>query len=271
MTNAVFSSSISDPMHWRHCLIVNSGSKIYGFIDGENGGYNINGVSNAAILPTANQADIMIGHPLTNWYPYDLLNTGPSVGAAGMGSVNQPINMNFQLSELRFYNYAPTRNQIRSLANNNYISASLYQNNVAGNVFYKNHQIVVSSPLPKYHSGSGIFGDKFDIRYRGTHTIYENQVFVRLPKEQCNVSMNPSATFRLQNDGTFDPCRLPMQKDIPPGEQIKHMFLSGTASPYITSIGLYNEHAQLLALGKLAQPILKRDDIDMHFLLRWDY
>ena len=41
--------------------------------------------------------------------------------------------------------------------------------------------------------------------------------------------------------------------------------------PYITTIGLYNDKSQLLAIGKLSQPIQKRDDIDMNFIVRWDY
>ena len=41
--------------------------------------------------------------------------------------------------------------------------------------------------------------------------------------------------------------------------------------PYITSIGLYNDKSQLLAVGKLSQAIQKRDDIDMNFVVRWDY
>jgi hypothetical protein len=49
------------------------------------------------------------------------------------------------------------------------------------------------------------------------------------------------------------------------------MFVSGTAVPYITTIGLYNDQAQLLAVGKMAEPIQKRNDIDMNFILRWDY
>ena len=49
------------------------------------------------------------------------------------------------------------------------------------------------------------------------------------------------------------------------------MFVSGTAYPYITTVGLYNEQAQLLAVGKLAEPLQKRDDIDMNIVLRWDY
>jgi len=49
------------------------------------------------------------------------------------------------------------------------------------------------------------------------------------------------------------------------------MFLSGTALPYITTIGLYNDDAQLLAIGKPSQAIQKRDDVDMNFIVRWDY
>ena len=48
-------------------------------------------------------------------------------------------------------------------------------------------------------------------------------------------------------------------------------FVSGSDfSPYITTIGLYNESGQLLAMGKLAQPIKKRNDVDMNFLIRLD-
>jgi hypothetical protein len=45
---------------------------------------------------------------------------------------------------------------------------------------------------------------------------------------------------------------------------------SSTFSPYITTIGLYNDAGQLLAIGKLAQPIRKRSDVDMNFLIRLD-
>ena len=34
---------------------------------------------------------------------------------------------------------------------------------------------------------------------------------------------------------------------------------------------IYNDDAQMLAVAKLAQPIQKRDDVDMNFVVRWDY
>jgi hypothetical protein len=45
---------------------------------------------------------------------------------------------------------------------------------------------------------------------------------------------------------------------------------SSTFAPYITTIGLYDDFGRLLAIGKLAQPIKKRNDVDMNFLVRID-
>jgi hypothetical protein len=47
--------------------------------------------------------------------------------------------------------------------------------------------------------------------------------------------------------------------------------VSGTLVPYITSIGLYNDQAQLLAVAKLATPVQKRNDVDTNFIIRYDF
>ena len=182
-----------------------------------------------------------------------------------------------EIAEVRMYDYAVTENNMRSLANQNFYSASLYQTSVAGNSFYRNGQIVVSSPLPKYNnifvSSSNENPGIFNIQYKGTHTIYENEVMIRVPKAACNISVNPSATFR---PGTGDPnnCNVDggnSEKFNTPGDFRKTMFLSGSALPYVTTIGLYNDKAQLLAVGKLAEAVQKRNDVDMNFIVRWDY
>jgi hypothetical protein len=169
------------------------------------------------------------------------------------------------------YDYAVSDEGISSLANNNYESGSCYQTNVVGNVFHRNGQIVTSSPLPKHNTGSGTFGSErtWDVKWRGTHTIYENQVFVRVPKDTLNVTINPSSTYIPATDGG-DVCTK-NQTNLLPGEVRKDLFISGTLKPYVTTIGLYDDQSQLLAVGKLAQPIQKRDDIDMNFIVRWDY
>ncbi len=179
----------------------------------------------------------------------------------------------YYLSEIRMYAYGLNQTAITSLAGRDYVSGSLFQTNVAGNVFYRNGQMVVSSPMPKYNTGSGTFGDtgsseNWDVKYKGQHTIYENQAFVRVPADLCNVPMNPTATYTPPTSG--DVCTANDSNTLP-GEFRKRMFVSGTALPYVTTIGLYDDDARLLAIGKCAQPIQKRSDVDMNFVVRWDY
>ena len=54
-------------------------------------------------------------------------------------------------------------------------------------------------------------------------------------------------------------------------DETYYSFVTGsTFAPYITTVGLYNDAGQLLAVAKLAQPIRKRSDVDMNFLIRID-
>ena len=41
-------------------------------------------------------------------------------------------------------------------------------------------------------------------------------------------------------------------------------------NPYITSIGLYNDEKELLAVGKLSRPIKKPKEYDISFTVRFD-
>ena len=41
-------------------------------------------------------------------------------------------------------------------------------------------------------------------------------------------------------------------------------------SPYISTLGLYNDQLELLAIAKLAQPLKKPQDSDLTFIVRMD-
>ncbi len=176
------------------------------------------------------------------------------------GSTNTAFSQSLSgsLDEVRIYNQPLNETAIKSLANTHYLSASCYQTSVAGNVFYKTGQSIISSVLPKHFNALGDGGNIISgsnpwvVRYQGTHTIWENEVLVEVPAGTFNVTMNPTALAKANTD------------------RLKHAF-TGSLTPYITTIGLYNDNAQLLAIGKLAQPIIKRSDVDMNFIVRWDY
>ena len=169
------------------------------------------------------------------------------------------------LDEIRIYNEALPAKAIASLANNHYISSSAYQTKVAGNIFYAHGLIYVSSNLPKYkymltgHTGSMSYGNNseygFNLDLKGAHTIYENQVTCRLKSSDFNLSMNP--TLRLDNNAN--------------SSQLKGFTSSSSFHPYVTQIGLYNDAGEMLAIGKLASPLRRRNDINQNIIVRWDY
>ena len=229
---------------WQHVCIRNSASLCQMFINGNTAG------TTSGSLPeniTANDGDIIIGNFISG---------------------SQSTSNSLYIAELRMYDYAASNNEISSLANRHYLSGSLFQTNAAGNVFYRNGEMVITSPMSKYNTGSGAFENTFDVSYKGTHTIYENEVLVRVPKDQMNVSMNPTATFTPATNKILSQAE---ESNALPGDHRKSMFTSNQVNPYITTIGLYNDKSQLLAVSKLAQPVQKRDDIDMNFIVRWDY
>ena len=84
--------------------------------------------------------------------------------------------------------------------------------------------------------------------------IYEHEFQCHIEEHEFNYSTNQSL---LANDED-NPYRLE-------GFTSESFF-----SPYITTIGLYNEAYELLAIAKLAQPVRCSDNTDTTFVVRYD-
>ena len=89
--------------------------------------------------------------------------------------------------------------------------------------------------------------------FESTMTIYESQYKCTLLENEFNYSLNPSVISGSSNGGT------PLD------------FVTGSYfEPYITTVGLYNNAKQLLAIGKLAQPLQSSDVTDTTILVNLD-
>ena len=155
------------------------------------------------------------------------------------------------LDEVRMYNKGLTTSQIQTLANSS--SMQMYQTAVVGNVFYKNGTFVVSAPDAKYNK---LFSNTFTVKYRSTHTIYEYETLVRIKKGSFNLSQNPTILKSPNSDLIID--------------DATGSLANGSLFPYATSVGLYNDKAELLAVAKLNQPLMMRDDVDINILVKWN-
>jgi len=264
-------SSAAEP-GWKHIVCQKSASVLQIYIDGK---------LNKEINDNAIDSHIKNNSPLF----FGASATSGSTLARDMNNYGSPIiditrahafeGLTGSLDEIRFFNDALNSESIMSLADNDMRTGSLYQTNVVGNVFYRNGQVVTSGLLPHHsrigHEDLSTNSDRVNTRleYRGTHTIYENEVLCRVPLDEFNVSINPTATYQPPQGTNKELCKDGRAK-AGAGEFILPEF-SASLKPYITSIGLYDDKMQMLAVGKLSQPIQKRDDIDMNFIVRWDY
>lgn len=89
--------------------------------------------------------------------------------------------------------------------------------------------------------------------FDSTITLYETQYKCTLRENEFNFSQNPTLITGSSNTGTL------------------YGFATGSYfTPYITTIGLYNNDKELLAVAKLAQPLHVSDTTDTSIMVNLD-
>ena len=141
--------------------------------------------------------------------------------------------------------------------------------NVKGNIFYDRGMIVLTKDVV---SGSTL--SDFDLRFRSTKTIHENEVFLSVYQSEFNTSTNPTAVDADGNMKAYG-----FQSSINPNvfggfdEYDYSSSIDPTGSyiaPYITTIGLYDDENNMVVVAKLPQPVKSLPDYPVNFIVRFD-
>ena len=82
------------------------------------------------------------------------------------------------------------------------------------------------------------------------HTIYEKVVKCTVKNYEINFSYNPSMLIS--------------------GSSVKYFVTGSDFHPYITTVGLYNDSNDLLAVGKFGQPVPMPTETDISFIIKMD-
>ena len=171
-----------------------------------------------------------------------------------------------------------------------------------GNVFYNQGLIVLTR-----ESAAKLQND-WKLDYKSTQTIYEHEYLLIVNEDEFNVSQNPTAVVelgRVDEYVTGSDGKIYKTTPVPGTKYIKkksilengnildyrftsvhdgttlagfeHYDLSGSVdstgsflSPFITTIGLYDDNCDLVAVAKLPQPIKSEPDIPVNFIIRFD-
>ena len=113
-----------------------------------------------------------------------------------------------------------------------------------------------------------------NIEFQNTLTIYESQYKCTFNPNEFNLSQNPSIITGSCTTGSLEKPSpgVEVLTTIPDGEEGK-MYNFATSSyfePYITTVGLYNSFNELVAVGKLSQPLQSSNVTDTTILVNLD-
>lgn len=145
-------------------------------------------------------------------------------------------------------------------------------NGYAGNIIYQHGLVILSKDNTagggKY--GSGIYGTdtygadanpfiqnlitstNITCSFSSSFTIFETQYKCTIDTSEFNFSQNPSLLSNSTSGQVYD-------------------FVTGSYfNPYVTTVGLYNENQELLAVGKLSKPLPTNNTTDLTVLINID-
>jgi hypothetical protein len=170
-----------------------------------------------------------------------------------------------------------------------------------GNVFYNQGLIVFTRNL------SSILRYNWNVSFKSTKTIYENEYLLIVNQDEFNVSTNPSAVVNVGKETEFvtgsdgkikqvvtNPGVSYIRKytELSNGTPLDYRYVGSIGNnkggfeqayvsssidttgsfltPMITTIGLYDDDLNLVAVAKLPQPIKSEHDIPVNFIVRFD-
>lgn len=155
--------------------------------------------------------------------------------------------------------------------------------NIKGNIFYDRGFVIVTKDI---QSGSS-FTD-YSLQYRSTKTIYENEIFISVLESEFNASTNPTALTDIDDELVTTIIDDPITKQKYTGSfyniksaRVNPLFweydfsasndpTGSYLAPYITTIGLYDNEMNMVAVAKLPQPIKSLPDYPLNFIIRFD-
>ena len=136
--------------------------------------------------------------------------------------------------------------------NNNYEGILVYPHGLA---------VITNQSLAAFWNTT----EDIDVSFQSSRTIYETQFKCTIRENEFNYSLNPSL---ISSSNFVNPLVSTCSLDIT--GQVYDFVTGSNWAPYITTVGLYNEAQELLAVAKLSQPLPTSRTTDMSILINLD-
>jgi hypothetical protein len=134
---------------------------------------------------------------------------------------------------------------------------------VVGHILYGLGIAIIRQDVSSYsasvfsHLGAYLqTGSLVTVEYDASHTIYQHEVICTMEPGEMNYSSNPTVLLPSSSvSGTVKPL---------------DVFASGTLTPYMTTVGLYSERGELVALGKFPRALKRVSESQQSIIIKFD-
>lgn len=150
-----------------------------------------------------------------------------------------------------------------------------------GNIIYSHGQLIITDfeTAKFYESGSGTNPGRVEllgkpgaaqITFKSNVPIYTQTYNVKINDYEYNYSMNPTAQSGSSTYLYSGSENLTGSAYFRPSGVLADNITGSDFQPYITTVGLYNDQQDLIAIGKLAKPLRKPADTELTIKIRLD-
>ena len=137
----------------------------------------------------------------------------------------------------------------------------LSSGSIVGNIIYSHGMIVVNDNNYYNHY---IDNPEADIYFKSNVPVHTLNMNLKVSEYEFNHTLNPTAqsgSTVLEYSGS---------RYLQPSGVYRNSLTGSEFQPYITTVGLYNDSNELVAIGKLAQPLPKPADTELTIQVKLD-
>ena len=288
-------------------LVYDSIKQLYytNYISGS-GGFTQDAITSSVFLGADESGNTNIGGvQQTNFYNYEQTTLWPNktLPTASLGVISIPSKLfGDYIQPNSFYIESPTSGSIKDdgegrLLWRGYPSDSdLTYDYIDGNIIYQHGIIVLGDSRVTRTFGNDVYGtavygtslyggsavtnvkrfidafitsNEVTMSFSSSYKLFETQYQCTINENEFNYSLNPSSITGSQFPTKFSGSTLDWENTASIGKPLDFV-TSSFFSPYITTVGLYDENYQLLAIGKLAKPLQSSPTTDTTILVNID-
>ena len=146
----------------------------------------------------------------------------------------------------------------------------LFGTKKVGDVIYEHGIITITNSGTTSYSSilpNNFYSGSLTCSFESTVTIYETQYKCTIRENEFNFSNNPSLTSGSAAISNGSGSLFPQ----PGSGKLNDNVTGSYFSPYITTVGLYNNNKELLAVAKLTQPLPVSSVTDTSILINFDF